>query len=339
VKRQGWDGHVEGETIMINNKPKVITVSDLCPVVKKYGLALSAMRLTNASLYSCVDKIQCLVSSSIDYNLEHQKMLVEKHKSIAQVIQTNTGIFFLQSVSTSSEFYVDGGHSLIQLRQWAVGVQDCIDISFEAACTFTNSSTIDEACAIMRMACQAGLLKMVVVYDRYRRSFKDDDQPYSIYYGAPLIDTNRMFSCIKNCDDTDMCEYEGDDRYWKFSCDFTVTDDEKDSVFTPILLVSKKNFPASSGSTDIKTNDFVLCSPNHNTPKSYFVRLLHPVDNVVIWSGYFRIVKPGMISGTSGAELLDDGKGARSVPFWLYRNSLVKSPWTKTKPRLFSYRN
>lgn len=171
-QRQGWDGHVEGETIMINNKPKVITVSDLCPVVKKYGLALSAMRMTNASLYSCVDKLKCLVSSSIDYNLEHQKMLVEKYKSIAQVIQTNTGIFFLEAISTSSEFYVDIGHSLIQLRQWQAGVQDCIDITFESACAYTNSSTIDEACAIMRMACQAGLLKVVVVYDRYRRSFK-----------------------------------------------------------------------------------------------------------------------------------------------------------------------
>jgi hypothetical protein len=310
---------------MINNKPKVIAVSDLSAVVKKYGLALSAMRLTNASLYSCIDKIQCLMSSSMDANLEHQKMLVDKYKSIAQVIQANTGMFFLQSISTSSEFYVDSAHSLIQLRQWAVGVQDCIDISFEAAFTFTNSSTIDEACSIMRMACQAGLMKMVVVYDRYRRSFKDEDQPYSIYYGAPLIDTNRMFSCIKNFDDTDLCEYEDDNRYWRFVCDFTITDDEKDSVFTPILLVSKKNFPASSGSINIKTNDFVLCSPNHNTPKSYFVRILHPVDNVVIWSGYFRIVKPGMINGTNGAELLDDGKGARFVFVDFLRNDTFGS--------------
>lgn len=147
--------------------------------------------------------------------------------------------------------------------------------------------------------------------DVYTFVLQDEDQPFSIYYGIPLIDTNRMFSCIKNDEDTELCEYEGDTRYWKFSCDFTITDDEKDAVFTPVLLVSKKYFPTSSGSNDIKTNDFVLCSPNHNTQKSYFARILHPVDNVVIWSGYFRIVKPGMMSGTNGAELLDDAKGAR----------------------------
>jgi hypothetical protein len=312
---KGWSTIEENEEItMSNGKVKRMTIKDVCPVKKKYGLGLTGISISRGSIYSCLDMIKSTVATTAVMQSSHQHAFAERFGSIANVIQVQQAPFIVNDVNTDTAFSLDEENGLIKLSNWASGVEESIDITVSSLLHYTNSYNMEEAFALLQLACSAGCLTMLCVYNRYRVSRKDTNPIYSVYYGVPIIDTTKLLQGI-TVGPADEFVSHTDEQYWKFSASFTITG-ANDRVYKPSIHVTKDPLYDIQSQTadggEIRCLDFILASTNCNMKKAYFVSFCDPIDNSVIWRGFFNLSKPSLMLSSSGANVLG-GKGARLI--------------------------
>jgi hypothetical protein len=316
VSIKGWSTIEDGEEITLSNgKVKKMTIKDVCAVKKKYGLGLTGISISRGSVYSCLSMIDAVLPSTAIAQSSQQHQFAEQYGSIANVIQTQQAPFLVKDINGDTSFSIDDENGLIKLSNWAAGVEESIDITVASLLYYTNCYTIAEAFSLLQLACAAGCLTMLCVYNRYRVNRKDTNPIHSVYYGIPIISTTKLLQGI-NVGGTDMFVEHTDPMYWKFDATFTITG-ANDRVYKPVILITKDPLydieVPTGGATggDLRCLDFILSGTNCNLKKAYFITFSDPLDESVIWRGFINLSKPSLMLSSSCGNVL--GKGARLI--------------------------
>jgi hypothetical protein len=313
VAIKGWSSVNDGDEVTLSSgKIKKMTMKDVCAVKKQYGLGLTGIVVTKGSVYSCLNMIHAVVPETSTEQTHRQIKYSERYSSIANVIQTQQAPFMVKDIDRETAFSIDDDNGLVKLSNWAVGVEESIDVTISSLLYYTNCATVTEAFSMIQLACAAGCLTMLCVYNRFRVNRKDTNPIHSVYYGVPVIDTNKLLAGIAVEDDSDFVEHT-DSMYWKFNATFNITG-ANDRVYKPIILVTKEPLydiqSTLKDDTEIKCIDFILAGTDCNLKKAYFISFCDPLDDKVIWRGFFNLSKPAILLSSSCGNVLN-GKGAR----------------------------
>ena len=358
---KGWSAFNDGDVItMPSGKQRTITAKDVCPVAKGYGLNLNSIKLVNGSVYSVVEKLFKIIGSTADRSRDTQRRAIETYPSIAQVLQSTQAPFMVRDICRDAYFTYDSENDIVKVTQWTLGEEDAIDVSGRDAMRFTNSCTVRDACMLMELACNTECLSLMCMHNRYRKDRKDESSPYSVFYGVPLIDTEKMLASVRKVDfstssfrkvdnagvapasssslvaadncsnDVDSgCPVSYDDDFYSFQSGLSAIDDNGDE-YEPVLLFSKRSlsvFPAAASTSTADGADGAVCTLLESTRLPIPFRSLLP-DFLLSGPGmnmtrayFIRVVKPcAEVVNAQGYTLLWKGYFNPARPCCMYGN-------------------
>jgi hypothetical protein len=99
--------------------------------------------------------------------------------------------------------------------------------------TFTNSSTVEDACRVIEVAYMTGCLMMPCFYDQFRKGL-DDSSPRSVFHGVPLVQSAKLFESVR-LNDAGGLLTDPSGRYYQFTPSFKLLD-ENDKVIRLVLI-------------------------------------------------------------------------------------------------------
>lgn len=275
---------------------RIATKDDICPVKKGYGMAPSAYKTTNGTLYSVIDKLPVCLKATYEEVHASMDQMISRYPPIAQCLNAGRLPFFVDGMSREAVIAYSEEHKLIKLSKWSLGETECVDIRERDVMRFTNCATVKSACQLLELAIRTGAVKMVVVRDRYRQDRKDETPVFSVYYGVPLIDSKKLLSFLSAIDQVETMEEDTTGNYFKFTAPYTVF--LSDNVeFSPEVFVSKDPIDSKGPDARLPSQDFILAGVGMPV-RGHFVRFVDPRgDGRTLWSGYINIAKvPQLIS-------------------------------------------
>lgn len=164
---KGWSPYKEGDTFTTDDGST--RDRPISPVRKGYGIALNGMVPSKGTFYSCIQKCRKVLPANHTECNAIQQDYIKRFPSIAQVIQGNQASFIINDLSTETYIDVDEENKLLKLSQWSpAGDENAIDISYDNAIKYTNCRTMESAATLLELACKAGCLSVVAMYNRFR---------------------------------------------------------------------------------------------------------------------------------------------------------------------------
>jgi hypothetical protein len=225
--------------------------------------------------------------------------------------------FLVQKFGPETHIVWDSENKLVKITNWGDAGEEAIDIAEEHAISFTNSTTVEDACRLIELAYMTGCLMMPCFYDQFRKG-REEISVRSVFHGVPLVQTSKLFECVR-ADEAGGMLSDASGKYFTFTPSFKLLDEEDKEVPCQIL-VGKELFHDVVGTGVGGALDLCLVGINVPVKKAYFIRIMR--GDVVCWGGYCNLVKPNIHAS------VHNGDGALACrKRWAAQSPVVYDPF------------
>jgi hypothetical protein len=197
-------------------------------------MGISSMKPMQQSLYSFQDELRSILCSSAGESSDKQRVFEEGNKAINQMISQQNVPFLVEKFGNDTHIIWDECNKLVKITNWGESGEEAIDMTEEHVMSFTNSTTVEDACRLIEIAYTTGNLMMPCFHDQFRKG-REEMSIKSAFHGVPLIQTSKLFESV-HVDSAGGLLSDASGKYYEFTPTFKLMDDNDQQVPANIMV-------------------------------------------------------------------------------------------------------